>query len=126
MLFPVCAGGTVGVLVTENVVKAAPMFIYREIDRVRVKGKLEAVAIYEPVGLQGEVVNAAVDDVDRFHKALEFYRKQRWDDAERLVKSLQYSNPDFKLYKLYLERIAHFRAQPPGPNWDGVFVFTTK
>ncbi len=116
----------VGVLVTENVIKAAPMFIYREVDRVRVKGKLEAVAIYEPIGLQGEVVNAAVDDVERFHKALEFYRKQRWDDAEKLVKTLQYSNPDAKLYKIYLERIAHFRAKPPGPNWDGVFVFTTK
>jgi adenylate cyclase len=116
----------VGVLVTENVVKAAPMFIYREVDRVRVKGKLEAVAIFEPIGLQGEVVNAAVDDVDRFHKAIDFYRKQRWDDAERLVKSLQYSNPDFKLYRLYMERIAHFRAHPPGPNWDGVFIFTTK
>jgi len=116
----------VGVLVTENVIKAAPMFIYREVDRVRVKGKLVAVAIYEPIGLQGEVVNATVDDVERFHKALEFYRKQRWDDAEKLVKTLQYSNPEFKLYKIYLERIAHFRAKPPGANWDGVFIFTTK
>jgi adenylate cyclase len=116
----------VGVLVTESVVKAAPMFVYREVDRVRVKGKLEAVAIYEPIGLQGEVVNAAVEDVERFHKALEAYRRQRWDDAERLVKSLQYSNPDFKLYKLYLARIADLRAHPPGANWDGVFIFTTK
>jgi adenylate cyclase len=116
----------VGVLVTENVVKAAPAFIYREVDHVRVKGKLEAVAIFEPIGLQGEVVNAAVEDVERFHKAVEFYRKQRWDDAERLVKSLQYSNPEFKLYKLYLERIAYFRTHPPGTNWDGVFVFTHK
>jgi adenylate cyclase len=108
------------------VVKAAPAFIYREVDHVRVKGKLEAVAIFEPIGLQGEVVNAAVEDVERFHKAVEFYRKQRWDDAERLVKSLQYSNPEFKLYKLYLERIAYFRTHPPGTNWDGVFVFTHK
>jgi adenylate cyclase len=30
------------------------------------------------------------------------------------------------LYDVYLERIAHFRAEPPPTDWDGVFVYTTK
>jgi adenylate cyclase len=116
----------VGILVTANIVKAAPTFVYREIDKVRVKGKLEGVAIFEPAGRQGEVGPETVAEIDRFHKALEAYRGQRWDEAEKLLKNLAYAAPQAKLYKLYLERVAHFRSSPPPADWDGVFVFTTK
>ena len=40
--------------------------------------------------------------------------------------NLQKMAPESVLYKLYLERIAHFRAEPPDADWDGVFVFHTK
>ena len=116
----------VGILVSENIVKAAPSFLYREIDKVRVKGKLEGIAIFEPLGRQSELGPEALQEVDRFHKALGSYRSQRWDDAEKLLKNLAYAAPESKLYKLYLERVAHFRRTPPPANWDGVFVFTTK
>jgi adenylate cyclase len=116
----------VQILVTGNIVDSAQGFIYREVDKVRVKGKLEGVAIFEPVGRIGEVPETTVQEVDRFHKALEHYRKSRWDECERLLKDLAYANPEVKLYKLYLERVAHFRASPPPADWDGVFTFTTK
>jgi len=116
----------VGILVTENIVRKAPGFAYREIDRVQVKGKHEGVAIFEPVARQGEAGPETLKEIDRFHKALEAYRAQRWDEAENLLKNLSYASPESKVYKLYLERIAHFRQNPPPANWDGVFVFPTK
>ncbi len=116
----------IGILVSENIVKAAQSYLYREVDKVRVKGKLEGIAIFEPLGLQSDMGQEALQEVDRFHKALEAYRAQRWDDAEKLLKNLAYANPEAKLYKIYLERLAHFRRNPPPANWDGVFVFTTK
>ncbi len=66
---------------------------------MRVKGKLEPVAIYEPLGQGG---------------------------AEQGLRDLLARAPQTRPYELYLERIAHFRADPPGAEWDGVFVFTTK
>jgi adenylate cyclase len=57
---------------------------------------------------------------------LEFYRKQRWDDAQQSLKNLAYAAPDVKLYKVYLKRIEHFRNNTPGPTWNGTWVFTTK
>ena len=38
----------------------------------------------------------------------------------------QRTSPDCKLYQLYFERIKQCRADPPGPDWDGVTAFKTK
>jgi adenylate cyclase len=116
----------VGILVSENIVRKAPGFVYREVDRVQVKGKREGVAIFEPLGKKGELGDQTLLEVDRFHKFLELYRSQRWDDAEQILKALTYASPETKLYRLYLDRIAHFRQNPPHAKWDGVFVYTTK
>jgi adenylate cyclase len=116
----------IGILVSENMVKAAQGFVYREIDKVVVKGRQEGISIFEPVGKVGEVGDTVLQEIDRFHKALELYRKQRWDDAQAALKNLLYAAPDNKLYKLYLKRIEHFRSNPPGAAWNGLWVFTTK
>jgi len=116
----------IGILVSESMVKAAQGFVYREIDRVVVKGRQEGVSIFEPLGKVGEVPETTLTEVERFHKMLEAYRKQRWDDAEQILKALSQSNPDSKLYRLYLKRIDYFRANSPGPAWNGLWVFTTK
>ena len=115
----------VGVLVSENIVRAVQGFVYREVDKVRVKGKQESVAIFEPVGAQGEVGRDTLAEIARFHQALAHFRAQRWDEAEALLTELASTAPAVKLYRLYRERIAHFRASPPGADWDGVFGFTT-
>ncbi|MBI3715326.1 MAG: adenylate/guanylate cyclase domain-containing protein [Betaproteobacteria bacterium] len=116
----------VGILVSENIVRTVAFAVYRELDRVRVKGKAEPVSIYEPVGIKGEIAESIIDELDRFHRALDYYRKQQWDDATRLLTTLSQADPNRKAYKLYLERIVDLRLHPPGKNWDGVFVFTHK
>jgi adenylate cyclase len=116
----------VDILVSENVVELAPGFAYRTVDKVRVKGKLEGVAIFEPLGRRGEVDAKAAASIDQFHAALEHYRKQRWDEAQKLLETLASAAPEAKIYRVYLERIADLRANPPGADWDGVFVFTAK
>ncbi len=116
----------VGILVSENIVKTVDSAIYREIDRVRVKGKLEPVTIYEPAGFKSEVVNQEIDEIDRFHRALDKYRAQAWDDAESILRALSQADPKRKVYQLYISRIQELREKPPGDNWDGVFTFTHK
>jgi adenylate cyclase len=116
----------IGILVSENIVRAVQGFVYREVDKVRVKGKQEGVAIYEPIGAQGEVDGDMLAEIARFHQALAHFRAQRWDEAEALLQELASVAPTVKLYRLYRERIADFRASPPGADWDGVFGFSTK
>jgi adenylate cyclase len=116
----------VGILVSENIVKAVDDVIYREMDRVRVKGKVEPVTIFEPVGLKSDVDSQVIESIDRFHRALDKYRTQKWGDAEAAIDALLAEDPKRKVYKLYLERIVELRNNPPGANWDGVYTFTHK
>ena len=116
----------VRIVVGENTKKAAPAFVYRELDRVRVKGKDKPVAIFEPLGLSGQVDETVLDELKLFQQVLDSYRKQDWDQAEFQLLNLQKISPRAKLYQVYAERVAHFRNHPPDTDWDGVFVFKTK
>lgn len=116
----------VGIIVGETTRNAVPDVVFRELDRVRVKGKDQPVAIYEPVGLETQIGGEVREELKAFNKALNLYRDMSWDDAERQLLELQKTFPDKYIYKLYLERINYFRNEPPEPEWDGVFKFTTK
>lgn len=116
----------VGIIVGENTQKAVPDVVFRELDRVRVKGKDEPVAIYEPLGAAGQVDKTTLDELKLFQQVLKMYRAQDWDLAEMQLHNLQQSSPERALYRLYLERISHFRDHTPDVEWDGVFTFTTK
>ncbi len=101
-------------------------FVFREIDRVRVKGKDEPVTIYEPLGLVDEVADETLGQLKLWQHALRLYRAQDWDQAELQLLNLSRQAPEFKLYQLYLERLAIWRKNPPGADWDGVTTFETK
>ncbi|HUW49619.1 MAG TPA: adenylate/guanylate cyclase domain-containing protein [Sulfuricella sp.] len=116
----------VGIIAGETTQKLLPDMVFRELDQVRVKGKGEPVAIYEPIGLAGQADKAVLDELELWKQAIRLYRSQKWDLAEMQLLNLQKMSPQSLLYPLYLERIAYFRANPPEENWDGVFVFHTK
>lgn len=116
----------VAFIVSEFTRWAAPEFFYRELDRVRVKGKAEPVTIYEPLGMKDDLNSQLIDDARLFENSLRYYRDQKWDEAEAILKELQLLEPHSFLFKLYLERVEIFRQDPPGDDWDGVFVYKTK
>ena len=116
----------VGITVGEATRAAAPEFAYRELDLVKVKGKNEPVAIFEPIVLDKDLGDAERRERDRWHEALAAVRAQQWDHAEQLLAELQALSPERGLYHLYVERIAYYRAHPPGEGWDGVTTFETK
>ena len=116
----------VGILVGEETRKTAMDIVYREVDRVQVKGKDEAVAIYEPLGLEGEVSRGTLDELKLWNRCLKQYRAQDWDQAEVTLLNLQRINPECALYGVYSERIVKYRKKPPRPHWNGVTKFETK
>ena len=115
----------VDVIVSEYTAAKVPDFTYRELDRVRVKGKNEPVTIFEPVGLTSEVKQADLDELSRYQGALQLYLGQQWDEAEKEFACL-HADSTHSVYEIYLQRIGEFRKNPPGDDWDGVYTLTTK
>jgi adenylate cyclase len=116
----------VSFVVSETTAHSAGRFHYRELDRVRVKGKEKPVTIYEPLGLEEELSEELIERARSFQHFLFLYRSQSWDQADEMLARLREADPESFLYILYQERIHHFREQPPGADWDGVFTHETK
>ena len=116
----------VGIICSETTTAAVPEYAYRELDRVRVKGKAKPVAIYEPLCLREELDAAWKKELKLYHEAIRLYRTQQWDMAELNLVNLMKTSRSPDLYRVYIDRIQHFRAMPPEPDWDGVFEHKTK
>ena len=87
----------------------------------------EAVAIFEPVGMQGKVDKTRLEEIKLYGQFLRLYRAQDWDQAELQLFNLQKMLPANPLYSnTFVERISYLRANPPGKGWDGAFTFKTK
>jgi adenylate cyclase len=116
----------VSIVISEYTRERAPEFVCRELDRVRVKGRMQPVAIFEPLGLEGELPPEQLMELAEYEAALGAFRRQAWDEAMTCFQRLSARRPDCRLYGLYLDRVAALRAAPPPPDWDGVFSLSVK
>ena len=116
----------VGIVIGEETRARIGDYACREIDRVRVKGKAQPVALYEPLGEAAGVDVLVRTELGLWEQTLAYYRSQNWDAAEASLDELCAMQPDSGLYRLYRERLNHFRRKPPGDGWDGVTAFATK
>ena len=102
------------------------VIVMRELDRVRVKGKTEPIAVFEPLGLVGETAATAVARKSVYEGALAAYRRQEFADARQLLETLIAEHGDDPPSRVLLERISWFEKEAPAPEWDGVFEMLTK
>jgi adenylate cyclase len=114
----------VGILCGEATRNAAPEFRWREVDWVRVKGRDQAVAIYEPLAADASTEGAT--ELTRWHAALSLYRARKFSDAQHDFAALAAAHPDRGLYAVFRERCAIYAVEPPPSDWDGANTFMTK
>jgi adenylate cyclase len=116
----------VGILVGEATRTLVKDVVFKEIDKIKVKGKDEAITIYEPVGLEAEVEKRVLDELKLWHQTIRLYRSRQWDQVEVNLLNLHRMNPGCALYELYAKEAAGKRRTPPPAEWDGVTVFDEK
>lgn len=97
----------------------------RELDAVRVKGKLHPVKIYE---LLCERKDASKFEslVTSFEEALIKYKQGLWDEAISAFQKVLEIKPDDPPSLLYITRCRELKEHPPEGTWDGVFIMTKK
>ncbi len=116
----------VKLLIGEETAKGLDGFLLRLIDKVKVKGKNEAIECYEPLCELDKADEKQKASVADFHEALNCYHGQDWDGAEQRLKALLENEPGCILYEVYLGRIETLRLEELPEDWDGSYTFTHK
>jgi adenylate cyclase len=101
-------------------------FAWREIDRVRVVGRQQAVAVHELLGEVGAVDRERLELAERYGRALASHRRRDWAGALAELDRL----PD----RLHADAsVVHLRSacqacldQPPPPDWEAVTLLDRK
>ena len=113
-------------IITEAVFdKLKDTFVCRELDFIKVKGKNEPVRIYEILQTKAAATDKLFEIKDLFEKGLAAYRKQAWDNAEEMFQLCNEKYQDMPSV-VFIDRIAHFKTNPPPKKWDGVFELKVK
>ena len=94
----------------------------------QVRGDLEtalhhyeaSLTTYRKLGLASEVC-IGLNNLGLFYS-----QRQQWDEADKLLLVMIAEFPDDGPAKAIRARIAHYREDPPAPDWDGVYVAKEK
>ena len=101
-------------------------FMLRELDVVRVKGKDDAITIFELIGFSDDLDQNIGVMLKIFEQGLAEYRRRDWEGAKQSFRKVLEQIPDDGPSVLYLKRCQEFLQNPPEADWDGTTIFTTK
>jgi len=119
----------VDLVFSEQTAKDAADFALLELDQVKVKGKAIPIRLFTCLGFEAYAARPEYKALrERHERMLAAYRAQDWDGAEQARNACLEVAPERlrPFYGLYEKRIAEFRADPPGADWDGVYVAKSK
>jgi adenylate cyclase len=99
----------------------------RELDKIRVKGKNQAVGIYELIGDRQTPLNAEKQKFLDFYSAgRAAYISRNFLESITLFQSAGAIYPEDQAVKIHIQRAQDYIKMPPPEDWDGVHTMTTK
>ena len=99
----------------------------REVDLIRVKGKLQPVKVLQILDHHDEQSFPCLEEVVGYtHRGIDFYRQQRWEEALADFESVIRLHRHDELARMYVSCCHFFMSKPPGDQWDGVWTMTSK
>lgn len=96
--------------------------LVRELDLIRVKGKMKPVTIYEVLEVEGdgEKYKEAVELIELFGRGQEAYRHRSWAIARRIFDDVLQRWPGDGPSRVFSTRCTEFLEEEPAADWDGV------
>lgn len=113
-------------IVNDAATESVPEFLFRELDTVHVKGRQRFVRIFQPMCHEDEAVPNTHRQLQMHRKAMQFYRRGMWADAEALFLKLGEESGEVKFYKKYIDRLVEIQKSQPKDGGSYVVDFTQK
>jgi len=101
-------------------------FAWQELDRVRVRGRNQAVTVHTVRAYEGGSLHELTQELALWQQFLEAWRRGDMAECEARLHALRQRNPGFGLYQLYEQRLAIQRQLPLPLDWDGTAIFDAK
>ena len=105
---------------------AGEVLVFREIDQLLVEGKQEPQHVYEVLGRRGELPPPVLAMAERFAEGLADYRGRNWQAAATAFKAALEAVPEDGPSRVFLHRVQRLEAEPPPPDWRGVWTLSEK
>ena len=102
---------------------AGPLFAWRELDCVRVKGRAQVVKIFEPLALASEVSPEQTSCAQAYTDALACYRARDFNEAAKGFARFSETDPPSAYFS---SRATMLGRSPPGPDWDPINTLDEK
>jgi adenylate cyclase len=114
------------ILISDTTAKALEGgFILREVDLVRVKGKVQGVGIHELLG-EGEPDPELARFLELYHQALSLYRQKRFHESlDPFAQALEL-RPDDATCQRYVTLAQKHHETPPADDWEAVTIMDGK
>ncbi len=107
--------------------RAATECRVRQIDWVKVKGKLQPVTVYELLGLREAKFNSRVEDLlGAYDEGMRWVGASIFDRAQESFQRAVAIDPEDKPSRIWLDRTTGFVKTPPSDDWDGTYTLTEK
>ncbi len=100
-------------------------FVFRRLARVVLKGKKEAVDVYELIGFKAEIDRARFKIIEKFEKGLELFIESKFADAKKHFLELLEIDPDDGPAKTYKSLCEQYEKNPPS-DFNGIYFQKTK
>jgi adenylate cyclase len=115
------------ILISESTQRELPTdkLMIREIDLIRVKGKLQPLTVYEILA-PDIAANNGKELVELFGTAREAYKRHDWLAAISAFEMVLSRWPDDGPSRIFLARCVEYVSEAPASDWDGVYVMKHK
>lgn len=122
-----CTGAyDLSLIVNDRMTEQVPEFLFRELDIVHVKGRQRFVRIFQPICHEDNAVPNTYRRLQMHRKAMQFYRRGMWADAEKLFKALSSEPAEYAFYRRYVKRLENIRNSDSSADTSFVVDFSQK
>lgn len=99
----------------------------RELDKIRVKGKYQAVNLYELIGDRSTPLDDSTQEfLSYYQDARVAYLAGDFSTAIAYFEAAKRIRPKDQAVAIHLERTRNYLKQPPSDSWDGVWTMLRK